>query len=57
MTLLKDHEWVGKELEDVDISRQSYIVMVKRANKSIIPRDDLILTEGDKLYIFDKRSE
>lgn len=57
MTLLKDHEWIGKEIEDIDISRQSYVVMIKRLNKSVIPRGDLILNEGDKLYIFDKRGE
>ena len=54
VTLLKKHEWIGKMIEDLDISRQTYIVMVKRGSESFVPKGDLILTEGDKLFIFDK---
>ena len=52
--LLKNHEWVGQMVEDIDISRQSFIIMIKRGSATIIPRGDLILNEGDKVFIFDK---
>lgn len=43
----KDHEWNGAAIQDLDISRQSYIIMVKRNGKSLIPRGGLVLSEGD----------
>ena len=43
----KDHEWNGVAIQDLDISRQSYIIMVKRNGKSLIPRGGLVLSEGD----------
>lgn len=55
ITLLRNHEWVDRLIEDIDISRQSYIVMVKRGKSNIIPRGDLMLKEDDRVYIFDKR--
>ena len=57
ITLLKNHEWVGQEIGELDISRQAYIVMVKRGNQSIVPNGDLVLTEGDKVFIFDKTNK
>ena len=54
VTLLKSHEWVGQMVEDLDISRQSFIVMIKRDSSTIIPSGDFILKEGDKVFIFDK---
>lgn len=57
VTLLKNHEWVGQEIGELDISRQAYIVMVKRGNQSIVPNGDLVLTEGDKVFIFDKTNK
>ena len=57
VTLLKNHEWVGQEIGELDISRQSFIVMIKRGNQSIVPNGDLVLTEGDKVFIFDKTNK
>jgi len=57
VTLLRNHEWVGKMIEDIDISRQSYIVMIKRGKSNIIPRGDLILNEDDRVFIFDKKPQ
>lgn len=57
ITLLKNHEWVGQEIGELDISRQAYIVMVKRGNQSIVPNGDLVLTEGDRVFIFDKTNK
>ena len=56
VTLLKNHEWVGQMVSDLDISRQSFIVMIKRDSNAIIPDGDFIMKEGDKVFVFDKYS-
>lgn len=43
----RDHEWNGVAIHDLDISRKSYIIMVKRSGQSLIPRGGLVLSEGD----------
>ena len=47
-------EWVGKRIRDLDISRHSVIVLVKRGNFTIIPNGDTILREGDKIFMYSK---
>lgn len=49
-----DSLWNGVAIKDLDISRQSYIVLVKRGNNSLIPNGNLILTEGDKVIQYTK---
>ncbi|MBQ7895899.1 MAG: potassium channel protein, partial [Oscillospiraceae bacterium] len=44
------------KIRDLDISRQTFIVMVKRGNNVIIPKGDLILREGDKVILFSQTS-
>ncbi len=43
----KEHEWNGVAIRDLDISRKSYIIVVKRRGTSLIPRGTLVLSEGD----------
>ena len=50
----KEHEWNGLAIKDLDISRRSYIIMVKRRGKSMIPRGSLVLTEGDHVIQYTK---
>ncbi len=52
----KDHEWNGVAIQDLDISRKSYIIMVNRHGKSLIPRGSLVLTEGDHVIQYTKIS-
>ena len=56
VTLLKNHEWVGQMVSELDISRQSFIVMIKRDSNTIIPDGDFIMKKGDKVFVFDKYS-
>lgn len=51
ITLRKNHPWTGSAIKDIDISRQSYIIMVRRAEKARIPYGDLKLNEGDRVYV------
>ncbi len=54
VVLKKNHHWNGMAIKDLDISRQSYIILVKRHGKSIIPEGNLILYEGDKIFLYSK---
>lgn len=50
--LRKRHPWTGSKLCDIDISRHSIIVLVKRRNRSIIPSGNMILRAGDKVFMY-----
>lgn len=55
--LKKNHPWNGQFIKDLDISRQSDVVLVKRKNRSIIPRGDVVLCEGDRVLLYSRRSK
>ena len=55
--LRKNHRWNGRKIREIDLSRQSFIVLVDRKNKMLIPEGDLVLQEGDKLLIYTKESK
>ena len=53
--ILKNHNpWTGLRIRDLDISRQSIIVLVKRRNKSLIPNGNMKLEAGDRVFIYTK---
>lgn len=52
--LRKQNPWVGLRIKELDISRQSIIVMVKRRDRSLIPNGNMQLKVGDKLFIYTK---
>lgn len=52
ITLGHNHPWNGYAIKNLDISRDSIIIMIKRREKTKIPRPDMILAEGDTLYIY-----
>ena len=54
ITLRKNHPWNGSRIGDVDISRQSHFVLIKRASAVLRPRDDLVLKEGDMAFLISK---
>lgn len=54
IVLRENHRWNGQMIRDLDISRQTVILMVKRDNKTIIPKGDLILHEGDNIIMYSK---
>ena len=39
-------------IRDLDISRQTVIVLVKRRNKALIPKGNMILREGDRVFLY-----
>lgn len=52
VVLLKHSRWVGERIRDLDISRQTIIVMVKRQGKVLIPNGNLVMQEGDKVVMY-----
>lgn len=52
VVLRAEHPWVGKQLKELDISRHSMIVLVKRKNKAHIPHDNLVLKEWDRVFMY-----
>ena len=54
ITLKKNHDWNGTAIRDLDISRQTYIVMVKRDGRALVPSGELELKEGDVVLLYTK---
>ncbi len=50
--LQKNHPWIGQRIRELDISRQSIIVLVRRHKKILIPNGNLILREGDTVILY-----
>ena len=47
ITLRRQNPWVGQHIRELDISRRTLIVLVRRDGKALIPHGDLRLREGD----------
>ena len=54
VVLKKRHQWTGQCIKDLDISRHSVIVLIKRKNKALIPNGNMRLLEGDRVLLYAK---
>ena len=54
ITLRKNHPWTDNAIRDIDISRQSYILMVKRSGAAHIPNGSMVLHDGDEVFVLSK---
>ena len=54
MVVSSKHKWKDQAIRDLDISRQTFIVMVKRGDRKIVPRGSTVLQEGDSVYMYKK---
>ncbi len=52
VTLGRNHEWNGCLIRDLDISRQTYIVMIRRQGTMLVPRGSTKLIAGDTLLLY-----
>ena len=50
--LKKRNPWTNQKLKDLDISRHSVIVLIKRRGYTIIPNGETILREGDTIFMY-----
>ena len=48
----KHNPWTNKRIRDLDISRHSIIVLVKRKNKALIPNGNMVLRECDNVFLY-----
>lgn len=55
MCLEPEHNWIGKRIKDLDISRRVFVVMVKRGDKNICPHGSTMLMEGDVVLLLEKQ--
>lgn len=46
------HPWIGMQIRDLDISRRSHVIMLKRGNKNIQPRGNSRIREKDVVLIY-----
>lgn len=49
------HPWVGRPISDLNISRQTLIVMIRRKGDIIIPSGSLVLNADDEVILYTKR--
>lgn len=54
VVLKEHHKWTNKKINEIDISRHSVIVLVKRRNKALIPNGNMVLCEGDRVFLYTK---
>ena len=54
LVLKEQHEWCGQKIRDLDISRLTFIVMVRRKGRSLIPSGDLRLQKGDVVMLYNR---
>lgn len=52
LILREDNPWVGLRIQDLDISRHSIIILVKRKNKVLIPNGNMVLKEWDHVFMY-----
>ena len=52
ITIAEHNPWNGLRIRDLDISRRTIIVMIKRGKRSLVPKGDMIILEGDQLLIY-----
>lgn len=52
IVLSKHNPWTGQRIRDLDISRQTFIVMVRRSGTMLIPKGDMVLLDGDQVILY-----
>ena len=52
IVLKAQNPWTGMRIRDLDISRHTVIVLVKRRNKALIPNGNMVLTVGDQVFLY-----
>ena len=55
VTIKEQHPWVGEKIKNLDISRQTLIIVIKRKNKVVIPHGDTTLRANDVLMVYSKK--
>ncbi len=57
ITLYADHPWVGMMIKNINISRQTVLLMIKRGEQTLMPRGDITLAAGDRIFAYSALEE
>ena len=52
IVLKTQNPWTGVRIRDLDISRHAVIVLIKRMEKAMIPNGNMVLKEGDRVFVY-----
>ena len=52
ITLGSRSPWIGQKIRNLDISRRTLVVMVRRGGEIIIPDGNLAFMQGDKVFLY-----
>ena len=55
VTIKEEHPWVDKRIRQLDISRQTLIIVIRRKNKIIIPHGETLIKKNDVLIVYSKK--
>ncbi len=55
LVLFREHPFVGREIRDLDLSRQSFIVAIRRGSDLIRPDSRTCLEENDSLILYTRK--
>lgn len=55
VVIQEENPWCGKKIRDLDISRHSVIVLVKRKNKSLIPNGNMVIQDNDRIFMYTQK--
>ena len=55
IVLKEQNPWNGMRICDLNVSRHTVIVLVKRRNKSLIPNGNMILRERERVFLYTKQ--
>ena len=55
IVLGKQNPWVGEAIRDLDISRHTMIVMIKRRGRVLIPNGSMVLEEKDIVVLYSQK--
>jgi voltage-gated potassium channel len=49
------HPWCDKRINELNILKKTFIVMIRRDDRMIIPRGDMVLKNGDVLVVYSQK--
>lgn len=55
ITLEENHAWIGKRVKEIDISRLSFVIMIRRGSSIIQPEGETKLRYQDTVVLLDRR--
>jgi voltage-gated potassium channel len=55
LTLRRQSTWNGQTVGELDISRKTVVVLVRRRDKLLYPKAELVLREGDRVILYTRQ--